>query len=240
MSYWVPYLALILFPFSVLFPFNVIAFSWGFRHGSCPMPPNLASKSERIDDFYGLWIRGALLLLAVLSMAVHYAMPISKIGLRSNNWRWNLSIGVGVSVLQICLQGFVWRLAPSGKGLKPDKRLLGGSPVQWVLSNILSVLAEELWIAFSYVSLKQTGHSTSMSIVLIGVIFGAAHYQYGPGAIAKALYGVVFASLFQWRGSLVPSYLVHYIGNVGALYWARRSQRRPRTISHLERTIHCG
>src|ERR1700684_4470420 len=129
---WTPYFALILLPMFVILPFNIIAFSWGFRHGADPMPPELLSKSKQIDNLYGLWIRGGLLLLAVLALAIHHSIPFSLIGLRLNGWQWNLAIGVSLSVVQIFLQGLVWRLALPAKRLKGDQRLLEGSARQWI------------------------------------------------------------------------------------------------------------
>jgi membrane protease YdiL (CAAX protease family) len=86
-------------------------------------------------------------------------------------------------------------------------------------------LAEEAWIAFCVVALKQTGHSTVLSLILVGTAFGAAHFGYGFfGALPTALWGSISASLFLWTGSLLPSYLFHYIGNmISKFYFARHT-----------------
>jgi Type II CAAX prenyl endopeptidase Rce1-like len=221
MSHWVPYVSLAVFPLLVFFPFNIVAFSWGFRHGTQPMPAELASRSKIIDQ-YVREFSDALLLLVVTSLAIQHSVPFSRIGLRLTGWQWNLAIGLGASVLQIALEGLAWRFFPPGEGFLGDKRLIEGSASQWAFSNLLSVLAEEFWIAFCVITLRQTGHSILTSVALTASVFAATHFQYRLGAIATGLYGAIFASLFLWRGSLLPSYLMHYIGNVGALFWARR------------------
>jgi membrane protease YdiL (CAAX protease family) len=230
MPHWLPYLGLAILPLLVVLPFNVTAFSWGFQHGNEPMPHDLALRSKKLDNFYGSWLRDALLLLTVLSLTIHYGVPFSRIGLRLDDWRRNFFVGIGVSLLQVSLQVLVWKLTPPVKGSLGEARLLEGSGTEWIISNIHSVLAQEIWIAFCLSTLMQTGRSTVMSLVLIGMVFGAAHYQYKLGALATALYGVVFASLFLWRGSLLPSFVVHYVGNVSSFYLVRRNDRLLRGI----------
>jgi membrane protease YdiL (CAAX protease family) len=237
MPSWVPYFTLILLPFLVVFPFNVVAFLWGFQHGSQPMPEQLALRSKKIDNLYVKWLRDAILLLLVGSLAVKYSVSFSRIGLRLSDWPRNLFIGIGASLLQASLQWFVWERTPPEKGLLGDRRLLEESAVEWSVSNIISVLAQEIWIAFCFVTLRQIGRSTVISLVLIGVVFGVAHYQYKLGAIVTALYGVVFASLFLWRGSLLPSFVVHYVGNISSLFWARR---RDRHLTGSGQVVHTG
>ncbi len=222
MSRWAPYLGLAIPALLAITPFNIVAFSWGFHHENQPMPHGLALKSQKIDR-YAPYLKDGLFLLIVLSLAIHYSLPLSQIGLRLNGWQSNLLIGFLAGVLQAGFQRFVWKLLGVQKGYRGDRRLFQASGVQWVTSNLLSVSAEEFWMAFCLVTLGQTGHSTVTSVFLTAAVFGAAHFQYRLGALATGLYGAVFASLFLWRGSLLPSYLMHYIGNVSALYWARRA-----------------
>ncbi len=224
MSHWVPYLGLIIPALLAVIPFNIVAFLWGFRHGNQPMPTEIGLRSQRIDK-YAPWLRNGLFLLMVLSLALYYSVPFSQMGLRFNGWQSNLLIGILASVLQLGLQGLAWKLLAVRKIQVEDKGALKGSIKQRVISNLLSVSAEELWMAFCIITLKQTGHSSFTSVVLTAATFAAAHFQYRLGALATGLYGAAFASLFLWRASLLPSYLMHYIGNVSALVWARRSNQ---------------
>ena len=151
-------------------------------------------------------------------------MRFSDIGLNVGGWCWNLLIGIGVSFLPLGLQAFYRRLYPLPD--MKDKSLAGESTANWILSQLLSVLAEELWMAFCLVSLIRTGHSAIVAVIVTAFVFGALHFQYRSGAVGTALYGAVSSFLFLWRGSLLPSYLFHYIGNMGSFYWARYASRR--------------
>lgn len=187
------------------------------------MPPELAPRAQEIGR-YVLWLRSGLVVLIVLGFAAEQSIRFSDIGLNVGGWRWNLLIGIGVGFLPLGFQTFYQRLyiLPDMK----DKSLAGESTDSWILSQLFSVLAEELWMAFCLVSLIRTGHSALVAVTLTAVVFGAMHVQYRSGAIGTALYGAVSSCLFLWRGSLLPSYLFHYIRNMGSLYWARRTSNR--------------
>jgi membrane protease YdiL (CAAX protease family) len=156
----------------------------------------------------------------VLGLARHQLFRFWQIGLHLDGWQQNALIGVGAGALQLGRQSLFWRLRPLPN--TNDRRLAAEPRTNWILSQLFSVLAEELWLAFCVVSLIQAGHSTVIAVLLPGTVFGALHYQYRVGAIATGVYGAISVFLFLWRGSLIPPYLFHFIGNMGALYWARR------------------
>lgn len=222
MSRWIPYLGLAVFPLLAFFPFNWLEFSWGFHHGREPMSPEVTQRAERIGR-YVLWIRHGLLVTIVLGLAMHQSLQFSQIGLRLEGWQRNSLIGIVAASLWVGLHGFLRRLSPLPE--IRDKRLAAEPTANWVLSQSVSVLAEELWIAFCLVSLIRTGHSAVLAIIVTATVFGALHYQYRTGAFATAILGAASALLFLWRGSLLPSYLFHFMGNISALYWARRASR---------------
>jgi hypothetical protein len=210
---------LAIFPLLALFPFNWVEFSWGFHHRRDPMPTNLAQKAEKLN-LYVLWFRHGLVLALVLGTAAFQSLPFSQIGLRLDGWQPNALIGVGAGALQVGLQRLFWRLRPLSN--TNDKRLAAEPRANWILSQLFSVLAEELWLAFCVVSLIRVGHSALVAVLLPATVFGALHYQYRVGAIGTGVYGAISASLFLWRGSLLPSYLFHYVMNMGSFYWACR------------------
>lgn len=156
----------------------------------------------------------------VLGLARHQSLRFSQIGLRLDGWQPNALIGVGAGALQVGLQRLFWRFGPLSN--TNDKRLAAEPRANWILSQMFSVLAEELWLVFCVVCLIRAGHSLLVAVLLPATVFGALHYQYRAGAIGTGVYGAISASLFLWRGSLLPSYLFHYVGNMGSFYWARR------------------
>jgi membrane protease YdiL (CAAX protease family) len=160
----------------------------------------------------------------VLVFAAHESIRLSEIGLHLGGWLWNVLIGIAASFLPISLQGFYRRLYPLPDS--KDKSLAAEPKANWIVSQLFSVLAEELWMALCLISFIRTGHSSVVAVILTATVFGALHFRYRFGAIGTALYGAVSASLFLWRGSLLPSYLFHYIRNLGSFYWARHALKR--------------
>lgn len=187
------------------------------------MPTNLARKAEKLN-LYVLWFRHGLVLAIVLGFAAFQSLPLSQIGLRLDGWQPNALIGVGAGALQVGLQTLFRRLHPPSNA--NDKRLAAEPRTNWILSQLFSVLAEELWLAFCVVSLIRAGHSALVAVLLPATVFGALHFQYRAGAIGTGVYGAISASLFLWRGSLLPSYLFHYVMNIGSFYWACHASRR--------------
>lgn len=188
------------------------------------MPEQLALRSNRLDKCFA-WLKFALILAIVMSLAIQYGVPFADLGLHWMDWRRNLVIGIGASMLHVCVQGVAWRLLTSQNRYLPDQTLLQESGIAWAIFNLVSVLAQEVWIAFCLVALKQAGHPTVTSVALVAMVFGVTHIQYKLGAAATSLYGVGFACLFLWRGSLLPSFIAHYVGNIASRYWSRRSER---------------
>jgi len=202
-----------------LFPFNWVEFSWGFHHRNDPMPPQVTQRAQRFGR-YVLWLRNGLVVAIVLGLARHQSLRFWQIGLRLDGWRPNSLIGIAAGFMSVGLQRLSRRLYPR-LDIK-DKRLAAEPAANWILSQLVSVLAEELWMAFCVISLIRTGHSTTMGVLLPATVFGALHFQYGSEAIGTGVYGAVSACLFLWRGSLLPSYLFHYLRNIGSFYWACR------------------
>jgi hypothetical protein len=146
------------------------------------MPAEITQRSQKIDR-YAPWLRDGALLLIVLSLKARYSISLSQIGLRINGWQSNLFIGFLAGALQMGLQAFVSRLLISRGVHAKDKSSIERSLVQVVFS----VWTEELWMAFCVATLRLTGHSTGISVILTAAVFGAAHLQYGLGAFATGL-----------------------------------------------------
>ena len=67
--------------------------------------------------------------------------------------------------------------------------------------------------------------------VMTVIVFAAMHYAYGfGGTVAVATKGSVSALLFLHYGSLVVTFLFHFVGNMGSLYWNRYWQRQDKRV----------
>jgi hypothetical protein len=218
--HWVSYLGLALLPLLVVLPFNLISFSWAFHHPNEPMPPELEARSRTIDR-YVIIIREVILLVGILALMNYSGLPPSTIGLTLKRWKWNTLIGIVCGILQIGVQRLAWKSIPLGKRHTYIQRPLESSRLEAIFGDIISVFAQELWIAFSVVTLRLTGHSMGASLLLMATVFAIAHFPYKLGAVASGLYGMAYAGLFLWRISLLTPIVAHYIGNLGATFVAR-------------------
>jgi len=222
MASWVPLVALALFPLAYLAALNPIRFSWGFHHGSERMPHDVLERAEHADCYFEA-VSGFLLICLLAALMLLASIAPTRVGLNSKSWLLNALIGILASVPRVTLQGLAWKFMPSLRSDSHHPELRKGPAWFWILSTLLGAFAEELWIAVCIVILLATSHSAWVSVIATATVFGLMHYAYRfGGVLAIALYGAIFGWLFVSRGSLLPSYLFHCIGNLSVLYWTRR------------------
>lgn len=217
-----PYVGLAIFPLATLLASNPIRFSWGFRHGSQPMPPDVRDKAENVDSCMSL-LGAALTIACTAILMTMHSDDASRVGLSLEKWRSSVAIGTAAGVLLVLFQALLLRLFPIVAPNNVNDYLRRRSLVSSLFVFSVGAVAEEFWIAFCIVSMKSTGHSWATSITVTVVIFALVHFEYRLwGAFAVALKEVISALLFILFGSLIPMVLFHFIGNLGALYWVRR------------------
>jgi membrane protease YdiL (CAAX protease family) len=218
-----PYLGLASLPLAYLLAFNPVRFSWGLHHGFEPMPVEVRDKAESVDRYF-YFVMYALTSGFIVGLMLGSGVHVAQVGLRLEHWGSNVAIGIAVGTLLVLLQGLMDRFLPKGAQPKTTDRFQRRSVGLWVLVSFVAAFAEEFWIAFCLVSMRATGHSEAMSVAVMAVVFGAVHLAYRfYGALSVAVRGVISALLFMWLGSLIPMVLFHFIGDLGNLYWLRRS-----------------
>jgi hypothetical protein len=221
MASWIPYLGLAIFPIAAFAPFNLVRFFWGYHHGLEPMPHDVQERAERVDRY--IWPFTNLLTIApIVALMNHLRIPAPVVGLRLDLWQLNVVLGVSTGLFLVVIQGLLRMLMTPKKEDLDHAEYARGSASLWCLIFLFGAFSEELWLAFCLVALRQTTHSIAFSILLTASVIGLAHFPYRFGAFATASLGAVSGILFLWRGSLIPPYLFHFVGNIGALYWARR------------------
>ncbi len=234
------YIVLAVFPVFGVFWQEPVAASWGYKHGRLkipvpPLPPQLKERSER-NYRYLLFLQYGLLCTCIYFLMRRYSVPTATVGLHLQHWLrfFGLGVAAGVSYL-IYMTAVRWgsrrlfgRATPSG----PPEWLSRGSASLWVLSDIVSCFVEEYWRAFCLLSLVGIGHGHLFAVVATSVAFSLAHYRAGPTAFefgrlsSQAIFGVLFALLFLWCRSIVPTFTGHLVVNLIALYRARAQLRR--------------
>lgn len=223
MSHWMAYLALASFPIAWILALNPVRFSWGLHHGFDPMSLDVRERAERVD-VYCYFFMYALTAGFVASLMSHYGVRPSQVGLRLEQWRGNAVIGFAAGALLVLIQAWIAKFIPEGAPLPTTDRFQRKSVGLWLKVLLAGAPVEELWIAFCLVSMRLTGYSAIASVTATVVVFGVVHIGYGfYGASSVSAKSVPSAVLFLWRGSLIPMFLYHFIGNLGILYRLRRT-----------------
>jgi membrane protease YdiL (CAAX protease family) len=185
------------------------------------MPNEVRDKAENVRLYLNFLV-DALILGFVATLMLRNSVPAARVGLHLGNWKSNTALGVTAGILLIVLQSLMTKRTRSGPSETFAYHVRRGSVLLWVLIFIAGAFSEELWIAFCLVALMANGLAMPLSVAITAVVFGAVHYGYRLGVIAVALKGTISALLFLWSGSLIPSFLYHFIGNLSSLYLARR------------------
>jgi membrane protease YdiL (CAAX protease family) len=218
-----PYLALASFPLATWLAPNPTRFSWGFRHGLEPMPVEVRDKAESTDRYW-YFIVDAITIAFVIALMLRNGIPAARVGVRLAQWKNNVVVGVAAGIVSVLFQSLLTRFFPNAVSGSTVDHYRRRSVTLWVFVFVSGAFAEEFWIAFCLVTLRAAGHSAVISVVATAVVFGAVHFTYRFGAIAVAIKGAASALLFLLCGSLIPMFLVHFIGNLGSLYWLRAAQ----------------
>lgn len=219
---WLAFFSLSIFPLTFLTVVNPLAISWSFHHGAEPMAPELLAKVYYVER-YLMTLRNLIILALVYVLAANHSIAAPWLGMTWIDWQTNVAIGFLLGLTRVALQGSIRTLLPSLSEVPNNPELLSGPASFWIANFLLGAFAEELWIVLCIVMLVSLLHSHTIPILITGVVFGLVHFGYGfGGVLAIAMFGVISGSLFVWRGSLLPLFLFHFVGNLGVLYWARR------------------
>jgi len=210
------------FPF-VVYVLNPVEFWWGFRQGQERVPSSIAGKAKRASSIV-LHLRNALLMALVLIQVLRHSVSAGQVGLSLRNWGTGLLAGAVGGTCWVAIQGLVWRALRQPRPNSLTDCFGTGSISSWVGVFAFGAFAEEIWVAFSIFALRATGHSVLVSVVLTAIAFGAAHASLRFGALAKVVFGVGVGLLFVWLNSLLATYSVHLLTDLGGLYWVRRSR----------------
>lgn len=216
-------MALAAFPIATLLAPNPTRFHWSLRHGSEPMPPEVSDRAESADRSWYFFV-DAIIVVFVASLMLWEHVSGSQVGLRLTNPTKNTAIGAAAGAARVFLLNLLTKVFPPRTADRVTDRFRRGPAQLWVIIFFAGAFSEELWIALCLVVLQMNHHSSIASAALTAAVFGAVHFEYRLGTIVTAMYCVFSAVLFLWLGSLIPMFLFHFIGNLGSLYWARRSR----------------
>jgi membrane protease YdiL (CAAX protease family) len=96
--------------------------------------------------------------------------------------------------------------------------------VLWVMLSLTAGICEEIFFrGYLQRQFAALTKSTAAGLILQGVVFGASHgYQGWKYMCIIAVYGSMFGLLAQWRGSLRPGMITHFVQDaLGGLLGSR-------------------
>ena len=207
------------------------------------VPLQLLGAEERRFLKDARWITGfvimeaAVALMLVLALLHIHRQKPSHLGLHAAAWRKNVAIGVALVPLLFLINGIVALLI---RRFLPAFYMEDNPLIQTIrtprdlalfLTAVLFAggLKEEIQRAFILTRFRDYLGGPSVGLLLWSIAFGAQHYVQGvQGAVAAALFGMVFGIVYLVRNSLVGPIVAHGIYDAAALlgYWFLEGSRR--------------
>ena len=231
MSSLTPYLPLGIFPLAYLlaFSFNPPALRWviGLALQDRPFVPvskGPTAVREKAAAFrrYAYFLGDVIILGLVAALMAKSLLPAARLGLHLNNWGSNAAIGFGAATLRVVAQRLILVRVPIDPEDSFTWDVRRGPLALWMSIYFAGAFSEELWVALCIVSLTGAGHTATASVAMILTVFVALHCGYGFwGALGSTVWELGSVLLFLHYRSLIPPFLFHFIGNLGAFYWYR-------------------
>ncbi len=188
------------------------------------MPPETIERAETAGR-YILLVIDALVVMPVLALIWRYRVPFAGVGLHLGDLRFHAFVGLCGGLFWVGYQRILLRVVPALRLRLATHYMQKGHALFWVLVSVIGAFAEEFWLAFCLFSLTHMGYKVSLSVTLTAVAFAAAHAKMGFGGVLQQLiFGISQALIFMWLGSLLTTYCVHLLANLGGLYWIRRAR----------------
>jgi membrane protease YdiL (CAAX protease family) len=161
------------------------------------------------------WLLVAFIWYAVLRRGISVASLVGGQWARPKHVFRDLGIALGFLLVSTAVLNGIGHLL---KTTTPDsiRKALPQSPTEialWVLVALTAGFCEEL-IFRGYLQRQFSALTRSITggIVLQGIVFGAAHgYQGWKLMLTIAVFGTMFGMLAQWRRSLRPGMLAHFL-----------------------------
>lgn len=190
------------------------------------MPIAVRDRAESADRYW-YFLVDAITVAFVIALMSRNSVPPASVGLRMEQWRSGLAIGMAAGIVVVLIQYLLVKFFPNATSGNATDYLRRRSIALWMSVFSLGAFAEEFWIALCLVAMRMNGHSLGMAIAVTASVFGAVHLSYRFGALAVAMKGAASGLIFIWCGSLIPMFLFHFMGNLGSLYWARHPANGP-------------
>jgi len=133
----------------------------------------------------------------------------------------DLGIALGFLFIgNITLQGLAYVLRAQNPVLRNLLPRTHAEVILWIVLSLTAGICEEiLFRGYLQRQFSALTHSVTGGILLQGLAFGGGHgYQGWKLMVAISVYGIIFGVLAQWRRSLRPGMMAHFLQDgVGGL-----------------------
>lgn len=144
------------------------------------------------------------------------------LGLTTEEWRREVPIGVVVGfVLLVTFPAVSWVVGlalPSSSGLGEARPAWHGWAYTFALVTTFAPVEEIVWRGFAIATLRRR-IGVVAAVAASSAAFGVHHWWGGPAlVVTAALFGLVLAGLYVWRGRLLAPIVAHLVAGL-PLVW---------------------
>lgn len=219
MSWTTALSVLVTYPLVYFFPFNLVRFQWGFKHGLAPMPTEMEDQAEAADRV-ALFVSQLLLLVIVVLVMRGSRISPYEIGITVENWKSALATGALLGLVSLCLIKLV--TAPSEMLRKEAES--HGPATTWFGLILLGSTSNEVWRAFCVVALIRLDLPAWLAVAIAALFFATSeclHFSVAR-AFGRATVGGIAGFLFVYTGSLLAPFAMSLIVGLTNLIQIRR------------------
>jgi membrane protease YdiL (CAAX protease family) len=152
----------------------------------------------------------------LFQMAVVFSLAFELCGIRTRTMGKEILIGVVVSLAfggTVLLSDLASRTVLQGGWLKflLARQTVTGPVLFFLVGCVFGPFVEELFFRGVLYSWLRERMPAVAAIVLSALLFAGVH----PGFPVQFIGGLLFASIFEWRGNIWAAYIVHAAANFG-------------------------
>ncbi|SCK30684.1 CPBP family intramembrane glutamic endopeptidase [Streptomyces sp. WMMB 322] len=167
-------------------------------------------------------LRDAGLVALILLLLSRARQPVAAVGWVRRDIGQEILVGLALSVpVLIGAALLVAALRTAGlsrprtgaAGLLPSSGF-GDLLLAIVLVTVVAVAEETIFRGYLILRFKSVLQNRAWAVLLSTLVFSVGHgYEGGAGVLTVGMVGLVFAVVYEWRGSLVAPVVMHFVVN---------------------------
>ncbi|MGC9324389.1 MAG: CPBP family intramembrane glutamic endopeptidase [Desulfomonilia bacterium] len=153
----------------------------------------------------------------IAQVIVIFAFAFTLSGVRARSVMAECTVGLVLSLAfgaGVLVTDGAFRLA-FDRGLLPlllRKESMENALLFFFIGCVAAPFAEELFFRGLFYSWLRQKFSVIIAVIVSSLVFASAHGAFSP---VQLIGGLVFAIVFEWRGSIWAPFVIHGLGNLG-------------------------